>query len=82
MKDASWIEGDRITRDYVEQAKLPRVEFTKIIEHIDHAVKVGGDRSRGAGFGLRWGQYALWDGGRHEAAEDHRGAAAERLFRG
>jgi membrane dipeptidase len=36
------IEGDRITREYVEQAKLPRVEFTKIIEHIDHAVKVTG----------------------------------------
>jgi len=36
------IEGDRITREYVEQGKLPRVEFTKIIEHIDHAVKVAG----------------------------------------
>jgi membrane dipeptidase len=36
------IEGDRITREYVEQGKLPRVEFGKIIEHIDHAVKVAG----------------------------------------
>jgi membrane dipeptidase len=36
------IEGDRITREYVEQGKLPRVEFSKIIEHIDHAVKVVG----------------------------------------
>jgi membrane dipeptidase len=36
------IEGDRITRDYVEQGKLPRVDWTKIIEHIDHAVKVAG----------------------------------------
>ncbi len=36
------IEGDRITREYVEQGKLPHVEFTKIIEHIDHAVKVAG----------------------------------------
>lgn len=36
------IEGDRITREYVEQGKLPRVDFTKIIEHIDHAVKVAG----------------------------------------
>jgi membrane dipeptidase len=34
------MEGDRITREYVEQGKLPRVDFTKIIEHIDHAVKV------------------------------------------
>ena len=36
------IEGDRITREYVEQGKLPRVDWTKIIEHIDHAVKVAG----------------------------------------
>jgi membrane dipeptidase len=36
------IEGDRITREYVEQGKLPRVEFARIIEHIDHAVKVAG----------------------------------------
>src|SRR5882762_1819532 len=36
------IEGDRITREYVEQGKLPRVEFGKILEHIDHAVKVAG----------------------------------------
>jgi len=36
------IEGDRITREYVEQGKLPRVELTKVIEHIDHAVKVAG----------------------------------------
>ena len=36
------IEGDRITRGYVEQGKLPRVEWTKIIEHLDHAVKVAG----------------------------------------
>ena len=36
------IEGDRITREYVEQGKLPHVEFGKIIEHIDHAVKVAG----------------------------------------
>jgi len=36
------IEGDRITREYVEQGKLPRVEFSKIIEHIEHAVRVAG----------------------------------------
>ncbi len=36
------IEGDRITREYVEQGKLPRVDFRKIVEHIDHAVKVAG----------------------------------------
>ena len=36
------IEGDRITREYVTKGVLPRVEYTKIIEHIDHAVKVAG----------------------------------------
>jgi membrane dipeptidase len=36
------IEGDRLTREYVEQGKFPRVDYTKIIEHIDHAVKVAG----------------------------------------
>jgi membrane dipeptidase len=36
------IEGDRITREYVAKGALPRVEYTKIIEHIDHAVKVAG----------------------------------------
>ena len=43
------IEGDRITREYVEQGKLPRVEFAKIIEHIDHAVKVAGVEHVGLG---------------------------------
>jgi membrane dipeptidase len=36
------MEGDRITREYVLRGDLPRVEWTKIIEHIDHAVKVAG----------------------------------------
>jgi membrane dipeptidase len=36
------LEGDRITREYVERGDLPRVEWTKIIEHIDRAVKVAG----------------------------------------
>src|SRR6266436_3799812 len=36
------IEGDRSTREYVAKGVLPRVDYTKIIEHIDHAVKVAG----------------------------------------
>ena len=36
------IEGDHITREYVEQGKLPRVVWTLILDHIDHAVKVAG----------------------------------------
>ncbi len=43
------IEGDRITREYVEQDKLPRVDWTRIIEHIDHAVKVAGIDHLGLG---------------------------------
>ena len=43
------IEGDRITREYVEQGKLPRVEFSKIMEHIDHSVKVVGADHVGLG---------------------------------
>jgi membrane dipeptidase len=36
------IEGDRITREYVEAGKLPRVGWTTIIDHLDHAVKIAG----------------------------------------
>jgi membrane dipeptidase len=43
------LEGDRLTRQYVAQGKLPRVEWTKIIEHIDHAVKVAGAGHVGLG---------------------------------
>jgi membrane dipeptidase len=43
------IEGDKVTREFVEQGKLPRVDWTKIIEHIDHAVKVAGADHVGLG---------------------------------
>jgi membrane dipeptidase len=36
------IEGDRITREFVLRGDLPRVDWKKIIEHIDHAVKIAG----------------------------------------
>jgi len=36
------LEGDRLTRENVDKGKLPRIEWAKIIEHIDHAVKVAG----------------------------------------
>jgi membrane dipeptidase len=36
------IEADKITRDLVAQGKLPRVDWTEIIKHIDHAVKLAG----------------------------------------
>jgi membrane dipeptidase len=43
------LEGDRLTREAVEQGKLPRVGYEKIIEHIDHAVKVVGAEHVGLG---------------------------------
>ncbi|MGH9746668.1 MAG: dipeptidase [Candidatus Acidiferrales bacterium] len=43
------VEGDKVTREYVAQGKLPRVDWTKIIEHIDHAVKLAGADHVGLG---------------------------------
>jgi membrane dipeptidase len=43
------IEGDKITREYVAAGKLPKVDYTKIIEHIDHAVKLAGADHVGLG---------------------------------
>jgi membrane dipeptidase len=43
------IEGDKVTREFVQQGKLPRVDYTKIIEHIDHAVKLIGADHVGLG---------------------------------
>ena len=34
--------GDQVVRDFMEAGKLPKVDWTKIIDHIDHAVKVAG----------------------------------------
>ncbi len=36
------VTGDQVVRDLMQAGKLPKVEWTKIIEHIDHAVKVAG----------------------------------------
>jgi membrane dipeptidase len=43
------VEGDKVLREYVAQGKLPRVEWTEIIEHIDHAVKLVGADHVGLG---------------------------------
>jgi membrane dipeptidase len=43
------LEGDKLTREAVAAGKLPRVEWTKIIEHIDHAVKLVGADHVGLG---------------------------------
>jgi membrane dipeptidase len=41
-ESCSLIVGDQVTREYVQKGVLPRVEYNKIIEHIDHAVKAAG----------------------------------------
>ncbi len=43
------IEGERLMHDMMAQGKLPRVGWEKIIEHIDHAVKVAGADHVGLG---------------------------------
>jgi len=43
------IEADKILREYVAQGKLPHVYWTKIIDHIDHAVKLVGADHVGLG---------------------------------
>ena len=43
------LEGDRLTRRYVEKGELPRVDWREIIEHIDHAAKLVGVKHVGLG---------------------------------
>jgi membrane dipeptidase len=43
------IEADKLVREYVAQGKLPRVDWTEIIDHIDHAVKLVGADHVGLG---------------------------------
>jgi membrane dipeptidase len=43
------LEREKITRELVVQGKLPRVEWTRIIDHIDHAVKIAGADHVGLG---------------------------------
>jgi membrane dipeptidase len=38
-----------VTREFVAQGKLPRVDWTKIIEHIDRVVKIAGTDHVGLG---------------------------------
>ena len=34
--------GDQVVRDLMESGKLPKVDWTLIVDHIDHAVKIAG----------------------------------------
>jgi membrane dipeptidase len=42
-------EASRITRDFVADGRLPRVEWTEIIDHIDHVVQLVGPDHVGLG---------------------------------
>jgi membrane dipeptidase len=43
------IEAGKLIREFVTQGKLPRVEWTDIVDHIDHAVKLVGPDHVGFG---------------------------------
>jgi membrane dipeptidase len=36
------VEVEKVVRELIGQGKLPRVDWTKIIDHIDHAVQIAG----------------------------------------
>ena len=41
--------GEQVTHEFMKAGKLPKVDWTKIVEHIDHAVKVAGIEHVGLG---------------------------------
>ena len=43
------VQTEQVVREYMKEGKLPRVEWTQIIEHIDHAVKLAGADHVGLG---------------------------------
>jgi len=45
----STVEGEKVLREFVAAGKLPRVDWTLIIDHIDHAVKLVGADHVGLG---------------------------------
>jgi membrane dipeptidase len=36
------VTGDQVVRDFMQAGKLPKVDWTTIVDHIDHAVKIAG----------------------------------------
>jgi len=41
--------GDQLVRDFMQAGKLPKVDWTVIVDHIDHAVKIAGADHVGLG---------------------------------
>ena len=42
IESCQLIESERLQREAIDAGKLPRVEWTDIVDHIDHAVKLAG----------------------------------------
>ena len=43
------LESGKMIREYVAKGRFPRVDWTKIVDHIDHAVKIAGVEHVGLG---------------------------------
>jgi membrane dipeptidase len=43
------VAGDQVVRDFMKEGKLPKVDWTAIVDHIDHAVKIAGADHVGLG---------------------------------
>ena len=41
-ESCKYVTGDQVVRDFMQAGKLPKVDWTLIIDHIDHAVKAAG----------------------------------------
>jgi membrane dipeptidase len=41
-ESCKYVTGDQVVRDFMQAGKLPKVDWTLITDHIDHAVKVAG----------------------------------------
>ncbi len=75
-------ETERLDREAMEKGELPQVSWRKIVEHIDHVVKLVGPDHVGLGSGLRRRLDASRDGRRFEAPAADGGAALEGVPRG
>jgi membrane dipeptidase len=41
-ESCKYVAGDQVVRDFMNAGKLPKVDWTLIVEHIDHAAKIAG----------------------------------------
>lgn len=48
-ESCKYVAGDQVVRDFMEAGKLPKVDWTLVVDHIDHAVKIAGADHVGLG---------------------------------